>query len=114
LADAYEAGFRGTAVVTPRSLGPDSHTFQSYVVLLPVGCDRDRVISLLRAKEIETTIGTYHVPSTQYYMERFAFPGGTFPITDDVSPRALTLPLHRGLDAQAVSRVVEALLAHLA
>jgi perosamine synthetase len=114
LADVYEAGFRGTPVATPRSLTPESHTFQSYVVLLPAGCDRDRMISLLRAKEIETTIGTYHVPSTQYYMNRFSFPHGTFPITDDVSARALTLPLHRGLDVQSVSRVVEVLVANLA
>jgi perosamine synthetase len=114
LADAYEAGFHGTPVVTPRSLGPKSHAFQSYVVLLPPDCNRDRMIALLKTKGIETTIGTYHVPSTQYYMDRFSLPLGTFRITDDVSARALTLPLHRGLDGQSVSRIVEVVLSQLA
>jgi len=91
--------------------GSDS-VYQSYVVTLPVegAAARDTVIALLRAKEIEATIGTYHIPMTTYYRRQFRFEPGDFPVTDDVFARSLTLPLHDKLTREEQEAVVGSLI----
>jgi perosamine synthetase len=107
LAATYDSCFQGTDIVPLSPLEPASHTYQSYVVLLP-DCssrDRDRVIASMRARGIETTIGTYHVPMISYYRKRYGYVPGDFPVTDDASRRALTLPLHRDLDRETARHI---------
>lgn len=114
LAAIYSSCFAGTGVEHPRADDPAAHTYQSYVVLLPHRAESQRsVISALRAEGIETTVGTHHVPLTTYFRRRYRFQDGDFPVTDDVASRALTLPLHRDLDEEAVGRIAAALLAQV-
>jgi dTDP-4-amino-4,6-dideoxygalactose transaminase len=74
---------------------------------------REPIISSLKTDGIETTVGTHHVPLTKYFRERYGFGVGDFPVTDDLAARALTLPLHRDLDEDAVKGVAAALLARI-
>jgi len=98
--------------IQPQAAPPGSESvYQSYVVMLPVegAAARDTVIALLRAKEIEATIGTYHIPMTTYYRRQFDFEPGDFPVTDGVFARSLTLPLHDRLTREEQEKVVSAL-----
>jgi perosamine synthetase len=102
----------GPVTAPPPAEERESHVFQSYVVTLPreVAPRRPELLAHLRAAGVEATIGTYHMPLIRYYRERFGFAPGDFPATDDVSARALTLPLHRQLSADQQAQVVAALI----
>jgi perosamine synthetase len=116
LAGVYAAIFSGTDIESPRAGEPGSHIFQSYVVLLPKRHreSRSSIIRSLKVEGIETTVGTYHVPLTTYFRTRDGYRIGDFPVTDDISGRALTLPLHGHLDERDAQRVGEALIAKIA
>lgn len=79
-----------------------------FAVLLPRGADRDALQDALRAERIQSGV---HYPPTHLftaYQERD--PGGqaALPVTEDVMARQLSLPLHPGIGAAEVRRVVEA------
>ncbi len=99
----------------PASVEPGSHSYQSYVVLLPpeVAPLRGALIAALREDGIETTIGTYHIPLTSYYRTTYGFQAGDFPVTDAVAARALSLPLHSKLTPSDQERVVSSLALHM-
>jgi dTDP-4-amino-4,6-dideoxygalactose transaminase len=109
----YDTQLEGTAIRPPRRGAGNDVVFQSYVALLPAGVDRDLVIRRLREEGIETQIGTYHMPLTTFFRERYGYRTGDFPTTDDVAARALTLPLHPAISADEQATVVEHLLAAL-
>lgn len=84
------------------------HNVQSLVFRVPSGVDRDALISRLREKGVETTIGTYSLSGTTYYRQRY----------DDVQSNAvrlqqetLTVPCYA---AVAVDTVCTAILAGIA
>lgn len=107
----YDRLLAGSEVRPPRSLPNSRHVYQSYVVLLPedLAGKRDEVIAAMRKREIETTLGTYHMPLIRYYKEWGKFSPGDFPVTDDVASRAMTLPLYEGLPPSSQAAVVTAL-----
>jgi dTDP-4-amino-4,6-dideoxygalactose transaminase len=111
LAAQYKRLLDPTGIETPQALETSAHVFQSYVVLLPsrTARQRDRVIASMRASEIETTIGTYHLPLTTYWRKVGGYAAGDFPGTDDVSSRAVALPLHTRLTYEEQVTVVEGL-----
>lgn len=76
-------------------------------VLLPRGTDRQRVIDALWARDIQTTIHYPPVHRLSFY--RTLVPDVRLPATEDFAARELTLPLHPGLEAGDVERVIAAL-----
>ncbi|HEX8723393.1 MAG TPA: DegT/DnrJ/EryC1/StrS family aminotransferase [Pyrinomonadaceae bacterium] len=107
----YDELLGGGAVTTPRALEGTRHVYQSYVVLLPreAAPRRAEIIAALKARGVETTIGTYHMPLTSYFRGRGGFAPGDFPVTDDVAARALSLPLFEGITAEEQEAVASAL-----
>jgi len=91
------------------------HVYQSYVILLPEeqASSRPNVIAQLRDAGIEASIGTWHIPMTRFYRERYGYRPGDFPITDGVFARSLSLPLYAGIPRAEQATVVEALAAVL-
>lgn len=107
----YARALGGLGLALPSALSPDSHTYQSYVVLLPapLADRRTALIARLKADGVETNIGTHHLPLTTWCRMRGGFGPGDFPVTDDVARRALALPLHDGIGPAEVERVAERL-----
>ena len=107
-ARSYDRLLGATGVQVPRALEPASHTYQSYVVLLPeqTAARRRDIISEMRERGIEVTIGTCHIPLTTHYRRSYGYQVGDFPVTDDLAARALALPLHSKLDLEDQERVV--------
>jgi len=105
----------GDLVTLPTGTSPGSHTFQSYVVLVPEGLagERDAIIADLRAREVEATIGTYHIPLTTFAASQGGYQAGDFPVTDSVARRAIALPMHSGLTADESAQVATSLTAIL-
>lgn len=79
------------------------HNIQSLVFRVPDEIDRGQIISWLRTRKVETTIGTYALSATTYYQTRY---GTVQPNSSRLFDTTLTLPCYRGVD---VSRVIHEL-----
>jgi dTDP-4-amino-4,6-dideoxygalactose transaminase len=98
-------------VETPAVPAGSEHVYQSYVTLLPpaAAAGRGELIGRLAAGGVEAQIGTYNIPMTTYYRERYGYDAASFPVTGDVHARALALPMHEKLEAADRERVAELL-----
>ncbi len=85
------------------------HTYQSYVVMLDDSIDRDGVIRSMRARDVETTLGTYGMHLQPYFRERFAIADEALPHTTRAHHQALTLPLYPQLQDPDLDLISEAL-----
>jgi len=114
-AKQYDALFADSEVAVPRSLPGSRHVYQSYVVLLPAqaASRRAAILAALRNQGIEATVGTYHIPMTTFFREKYGFRQGDFPVSDDVASRAVTLPLFEGLQSEQQQEVADGLLVAL-
>ncbi len=84
-----------------------------YVVALPAGADRARVMDELRAQGIGTAEYVPCVHLQPYMRETYGFAEGTCPVAEEIASRTLALPFYPGLEAEDQGRVAEALLAAL-
>lgn len=103
-------------VEVPLVPDPSGHVYQSYAVLLPsaVAASRGAIIADLAERGVESNIGTWAIPTTTYYRNRYGYSDETFPVTSEVFARSLSLPLHERLTSQDQAQVVSALAAVLA
>jgi perosamine synthetase len=84
-----------------------------YVVALPAGADRDRVMAELRTQGIGTAEYVPCVHLQPYMRETYGFAEGTCPVAEEVASRTLALPFFPQLEAEDQERVVETLRAAL-
>ena len=74
LARQYDKALAGIAsVIRPRAMDGVRHIWQSYVILLREGSDRDEVMTTLKENGIETTIGTYSIGAQPHYASNSKF-----------------------------------------
>ena len=98
-----------SAPTTPTTL----RSWFVYVVAVPAGVDRDRVMAELRAQGIGTAEYVPCVHLQPYMRETYGFAEGMCPVAEDVGRRTLALPFYPHLEAEDQERVVEALRAAL-
>src|SRR5213080_1382092 len=84
-----------------------------YVVAVPRGADRDRVMDELRRQGIGTADYVPCVHLQPYMRELFGFREGTCPVAEEIASRTIALPFFPQLEAEDQERVVEALRAVL-
>lgn len=96
-------------VSLPAAESPGS-TFQSYVVLLAAGVDRDAVSVSLREAGIETTLGTYAMHAHPAFAQ-YGYSPGDLPHSHRAQQGSLTLPLWPAMGEEVVEQVVAALVA---
>jgi perosamine synthetase len=84
-----------------------------YVVALPDGADRARVMAELRAQGIGTAEYVPCVHLQPYMREEYGFREGMCPVAEDFASRSLALPFYPQLGAEDQERVVDALRAAL-
>jgi perosamine synthetase len=103
------------ADVEPLCADDDDHrrSWFVYVVALPPGTDRDRVMEELRAQGIGTADYVPCVHLQPYMREMFGFREGTCPVAEDVASRTLALPFFPLLEPDDQDRVVDAIRAAL-
>jgi perosamine synthetase len=80
-----------------------------FCVQLPVGTDRDEVITKLAAGGIASKGYLPCIHLLPPYRERFGFTGGEFPIAERVAERSLALPFFPSMTESQVDRVCTAL-----
>ena len=114
VADRYTRLLDGVEV-EPLCAGDSDHvrSWFVYVVALPAGVDRDRVMAELRAQGIGTAEYVPCVHLQPYMRETYGFAEGMCPVAEDVASRTLALPFYPHLEAADQERVVEVLRAAL-
>ncbi|MDO9546735.1 MAG: DegT/DnrJ/EryC1/StrS family aminotransferase [Pelolinea sp.] len=85
------------------------HVYQSFVVLLDDGIDRDAVIHSMREKGVETTLGTYAVHAQPYFIEKYGYKPGHLPKSYQAFTQSLTLPLYPQMEDGILHIVVDIL-----
>jgi perosamine synthetase len=76
-----------------------------FCVQLPVGADRDAVISSLADDGIASKAYLPCIHLLPPYRERFGFKGGEFPVAERVAERSLALPFFTSMTEGQVDRV---------
>jgi perosamine synthetase len=84
-----------------------------YVIALPHGADRARVMAELRAQGIGTAEYVPCVHLQPFMREAYGFREGMCPVAEDFASRSLALPFYPQLEAEDQARVVEVLRAAL-
>lgn len=100
-------------VLPPATPAGLEHTFQSYVVMLDDSIDRDETIRRMRARDVETTLGTYGMHLQPAFIDRFGDLASALPRATRAHHQALTLPLYPQLTSQDLDRIAEALRASI-
>lgn len=103
---AFIAGLRPLGF-EPQMVNSDvRYNVQSLVFRVPEAVDRDRLSKALKARDIETTLGTYCLSGTTYFAKRYA----------DVQPNAarleattITLPCYDGVPVERVTDAIASL-----
>jgi len=78
--------------------GDHERSWFVYVVALPEGTDRERVIALLTERGIGSARYLPCIHLQSYMRERYGFAEGLCPIAEAISARTLALPFHARLD----------------
>lgn len=95
--------------VSVQAQGPgDAHTWQSFVVLLDAGIDRDGVVRALGERGVESTIGTYALHTEPFFIERYGYTPGDLPGSARLGASSLTLPLFPTMTPDQVETVAAA------
>ena len=114
VARRYAELLDGVDVEAPLPDDPDHvRSWFVYVVKLPRGADRERVIAELERRGVASARYLPSIHLQPYMRERFGFREGMLPVSEDASERTMALPFHAQLDAGDQEYVVEALRAAL-
>ena len=109
VANRYEAGLGGS-VSTPQLAAGNTSSWAQYTITLARGTDRGKVQAALKEKGIPTAIyypkGIHQQPPYAMY----PVAGNGLPVTEDLCPRVLALPMHPYLDAETQDYIIAALL----
>lgn len=110
LAAHYEAALTSVAgVAAPVEPEGYRHTYQSYVVTLADGIDRDAVIRATREVGVETTLGTYAVHAQPFFQREYGYSSGDLPCSHHAFGQSLTIPLYPSMTEPDTAAVVDAL-----
>ena len=105
LAERYNERLAGVAGIKRPFVAEGARpTWQSYVITLAPGIERDALIGQLRQKGIECQIGTYALHLQPVYQS-----AARCPVAADLFRRQVALPLFAGLTDDIQTRIVEEL-----
>ncbi|MGZ8538158.1 MAG: DegT/DnrJ/EryC1/StrS family aminotransferase, partial [Flavisolibacter sp.] len=110
VADYYDSVFAPHPKLTTPFRSPDSrHVFHQYTLILE-GLDRDKMHDYLTARKIPSMI-YYPVPAYKQKMfAQFNSSGTNLPITDWLTERVISLPMHTELDQEQLSYITSTII----
>ena len=112
VATFYNQAFESCALITtPSTVSYSTHVFHQYTILFDG--DRDGLIAHLSEKGIPSMI-YYPVPGHKQNMfTSFNLPDTILPVTDDLTKRVLSLPVHTEMDMEQLTFITEAVLTYI-
>lgn len=106
--DAYRALLEPMGFVAQLAHTDVRFNVQSLVFAVPPDCSRDGLIAGLKARGVESTIGTYSLSATTYYASKYAVNN---PNSRWLEANTITLPCYAGLDVKLVCDAIRGCLA---
>ena len=107
VADAYDAAFAGLPqITTPYRAANSYHVYHQYTLQLN-GVDRNAMQQYLQERQVPAMI-YYPVPAHRQKM--FAHFGGNdfnLPITDDLTTKVISLPIHTEMDQDQLKLIID-------
>ena len=102
----------GNAVTIPARVPDSASSWAIYAILLPDGTARDRMQAGLKAAGVPTVI---YYPKPLHHQPAYAgaHDGAALPVSENLSKRILTLPIHPDMTEAEVARVCDAVLANV-
>ena len=112
-ADFYDKAFAGNRKITiPYRATYSDHVFHQYTVLLN-GVDRDGLKTFLASQQVPAMI-YYPVPGhKQKVFQHFNSASVDLPVTDDLTHRVISLPIHTELDEEQLEHITSKVLEYL-
>jgi dTDP-4-amino-4,6-dideoxygalactose transaminase len=99
-------------ITTPATSACNTHVFHQYTLVLN-GVDRDGLVSYLAEKQIPAMI-YYPVPAHRQQMFTFLnLPDVNLPVTDWLTERVVSLPIHTELDADQLDYITHHVLEYI-
>lgn len=100
---AMNRAFEQTEGVSPHIMDDGRHVYQFYTVTFDPDIDRDAVINHLAERDISSKV--YWNPPV-HRSEYYDNDDCDLPVTDDLSQRVLSLPMHPELSPEEVERII--------
>lgn len=109
-ADFYDQAFSGHAkITTPFRAAYSHHVFHQYTLLLD-GVDRDALSAFLAEQQVPSMI-YYPVPAHKQQMfEKFGTASQVMPVTDQLTTKVISLPIHTELDNEQLTYITSKVL----
>jgi perosamine synthetase len=112
IAARYTAAFRELPGVIPPATRPDVdsawHLYPIRLDPVRLTADRAQIFRALRAENIGVNVHYIPVHRHPYYVEKFGYGGGEFPVAEDAYERLISLPMFHAMTDQDVSDVIRA------
>ena len=84
------------------------HTWQTFMVMLDPGQDRDKVITVLAEKGVQANLGAQAINCLSHYRGKYGWGPDSCPVASRLYSHGLALPLHGGMVEGDVRQVVAA------
>jgi perosamine synthetase len=112
IAARYTAAFRELPGVVPPATRPDVnpawHLYPIRLDLAKLAADRAQIFRALRAENIGVNVHYIPVHRHPYYVEKFGYRSGEYPVAEDAYERLISLPMFPAMTDQDVSDVIRA------
>lgn len=86
--------------------GAGRHVYQLYTVTLERPADRDVVVDTLAERDVASKV--YWEPGVHLarsYREEYGYEPGSLPVTEEITGRVLSLPIHPNLEDREIERI---------
>jgi perosamine synthetase len=109
IAERYSEAFRESTDISPPFVPEyvNRHAWYMYAVSLKEGLDRDRVVSELKSKGIDTRLSFPPIHIQPYYQKRFGYKNDSYPTSYKAWNQLIDLPMWVGLTVEDQNYIIE-------
>lgn len=111
IAERYTEAFREDPDISPPFVPEyvNQHSWYMYAVSLKEGLDRDRIVSELKSRGIDTRLSFPPIHIQPYYQKRFGYSDDSYPISYKAWKQLIDLPIWVGLTLEDQNYIIETL-----
>jgi UDP-2-acetamido-2-deoxy-ribo-hexuluronate aminotransferase len=114
VADFYDRAFQDIPGLKIPARNPQStHVFHQYTLLLDAGVEREKLTGYLEKLGIPTMV---YYPVPMHRQKAYAYLGHSdsqFPVTNDLTKRVISLPIHTEMEEDQLSYIVKSVIDYL-